>query len=98
MNSNILKKVRPIPLEEFEKRFDDRQLGKIDAYQKYFEALMRVRDVRKELGLSQRELAARSGVPQETISRIESGKRNVNIQTLISLASAMGKKVRVELI
>ena len=36
---------------------------------------------RKSLGLSQSELAAKAGVRQETISRIESGKHSVTVRT-----------------
>lgn len=48
--------------------------------------LMAARD-RK--GLSQRALSQQTGVPQKTISRIESGKDVPKIQTLITLADAL---------
>ena len=44
---------------------------------------------RKSRKLSQKELADLAGVPQVTISSIESGARNPSIPTLFSLLVAM---------
>ena len=48
---------------------------------------IRVARVRK--GLSQRELSARSGVPQSHISKIESGGVDLRVSSLIVLARAL---------
>lgn len=53
-----------------------------------------VMNVRKQAGLSQRQLADASHVPQSTIARIESGA-NTSIETLAKIAHALGKKVTV---
>lgn len=50
--------------------------------------------IRKESGLSQRDLAVSSNVPQSTIARIESGA-NTSIDTLTKIANALGKKLTV---
>ncbi|MCC4380074.1 helix-turn-helix domain-containing protein, partial [Limosilactobacillus reuteri] len=50
--------------------------------------------VRKESGLSQRDLATVSDVPQSTIARIESGA-NTSIDTLTKIANALGKRLTV---
>ncbi|PAV40010.1 hypothetical protein CJ260_00800 [Megasphaera sp. ASD88] len=47
-------------------------------------------DARKESGMTQKELAAASGVAQSEISKIERGKKNVTIETLEKLAAGMG--------
>ena len=44
---------------------------------------------RKSLGLSQSELAAKAGVRQETISRIESGKHSVTVKTYDKIFDAL---------
>ena len=44
---------------------------------------------RKSLGLSQSELAAKAGVRQETISRIESGKHSVTVKTYDKIFNAL---------
>ena len=52
-----------------------------------------VRRIRKERGLTQRGLAGLSGVDQATISMAESGKRRPHLETLDSLADALGVEV-----
>lgn len=47
-----------------------------------------VRDARRTRGLSQRELAARSGIPQSAIARLESGQVIPRFDTLSRLLSA----------
>lgn len=48
---------------------------------------------RKELGLSQAELAKRAGLTQPLISRVESGDfKNFEIQTLIRIATALNAR------
>ena len=51
---------------------------------------------RKISGLTQSELAEKSGVPQETISRIERGRSNPTLGTLEKLAKAMGVEITVK--
>ena len=47
-------------------------------------------EARREAGLSQRELARRSGVPQAAISRIEAGRVAPRTSTLDRLLAACG--------
>ncbi|MGB8954915.1 MAG: helix-turn-helix transcriptional regulator [Tumebacillaceae bacterium] len=49
-------------------------------------------DRRKELGLSQRELAERSGIKQPVIARMESGASIPRLETVFKLAYVMGLK------
>jgi transcriptional regulator with XRE-family HTH domain len=49
-----------------------------------------IRYLREEQGLSQSELARRSRLTQATISRIESGSRRGDIETLALLAAGLG--------
>lgn len=50
----------------------------------------RLREHRENQGLSQQELADRSGISVATISRIESKERPVNPPTARKLANALG--------
>ncbi|MGC3999731.1 MAG: helix-turn-helix domain-containing protein [Anaeromyxobacter sp.] len=50
-------------------------------------------DLRKVAGLSQRQLAARSGVQQADISRIEAGDANPTLATISALAYALGAEL-----
>lgn len=58
------------------------------------ESAVALTHVRKEAGLTQRELATVSKVPQSTIARIETGA-NTSIDTLTKIANALGKKLTV---
>lgn len=50
----------------------------------------RITGFRRDAGLSQRELAKKSGVAQSTISAAERGKRTPDLDTLRALAASMG--------
>lgn len=54
-----------------------------------------VRNLREELGMSQRKFAELVGKPQSTIARIESGKMNVSINVLNEIADATNQNLTV---
>ena len=54
-----------------------------------------VKMARRRAGLSQRELARRSGVAQPTISRVESGRMSPTFDTLNALVEACGMQIAV---
>lgn len=49
--------------------------------------------IRQEAGLSQRDLAARCGIAQSTVYRIEAGKFAVRLDLLENIANALGRTV-----
>lgn len=49
-----------------------------------------LRHARRRAGLTQRELAARTGIPQETIARIETGRVDPRVGTLDRLLEGCG--------
>ncbi|ELM6610202.1 helix-turn-helix domain-containing protein [Vibrio cholerae] len=51
--------------------------------------LQSLREARVRKGFSQRELSARSGVPQSHISKIESGGVDLRMSSLIALARVL---------
>ena len=51
-----------------------------------------VSETRRDLGLSQRQLALRSGMTQAAVSRIERGKVSPSFRTLRQLMLAMGRE------
>jgi transcriptional regulator with XRE-family HTH domain len=53
---------------------------------------IRLREARERLGLSQEEVAQRSGVHATEVSRMEAGKRDPKISTLRRLAKAVEVK------
>lgn len=52
---------------------------------------------RRELGLSQHDLAALTRTTQSAIARLESGQRPPRIDTLLRIASALDTELHVEL-
>lgn len=50
---------------------------------------------RKEAGLSQRDLAEKAGLTQNTIYKIENGKFSVGIDVLGKVAEALNRKVDI---
>lgn len=49
-----------------------------------------LRHARRRAGLTQRQLAAKTGVPQETIARIEAGRADPRVSTLDRLLEGCG--------
>lgn len=49
-----------------------------------------VRRLRTSTGLSQEELAARAGLHRTYISSVERGQRNVSLENIFAIASALG--------
>lgn len=45
---------------------------------------------RLEKGMTQRELVQKTGIPQPNLSRIERGRQDVTVSTLLNLCSALG--------
>jgi len=56
-----------------------------------------IREARKQLGLSQKELAEKMGVKQSMVSRWESSECNYTIDTLIEIANALKLSVQCPL-
>ena len=53
-------------------------------------------DVRKKSGMTQKELAERTGIAQGDISKLERGSANPSIRTLKRLAKGMGMVLKIE--
>jgi transcriptional regulator with XRE-family HTH domain len=53
----------------------------------------RLQALRTKRGLSQRELAEKSGISREYIARLETARQDPTLSTLEKLAKALGVKV-----
>ncbi|MCI7445473.1 MAG: helix-turn-helix transcriptional regulator [Solobacterium sp.] len=54
--------------------------------------------VRKERGLTQKQLSELTGISQSDISRIENGTRNPSLEMIKRLATGMGMRLKLEFI
>ena len=55
-------------------------------------------DARQNCGMTQADLARKTGMKQNAISRIETGDTNPTLGTLHRLARGMGKRLKVEFV
>lgn len=62
------------------------------------DAAVIVREMRDDLGMSQKEFAKYVHKPQSTITRIESGTMNVNMQLLNEIATAAHRRLKLTLV
>lgn len=51
--------------------------------------------VRKELGLTQEQVAQKAGVAQQVVSRMENRENSPNLRNLIKISKALGLKLRI---
>lgn len=97
MNTAKLKKLT-IKLKDFSRDITNDERKLVDAEKKYYQLVVTLRKSREQLGFTQGKLAQLSHLPRTTITKIESGSRNATIQTLMSIAQAMGKKIELKLV
>lgn len=71
----------------------DRDL--FDAETKEFCIAQTLREERIRAGLTQQQLADLMGTKKAYISRVETGKQNLNLTTLFRLFECLGKKVAI---
>ncbi len=55
-------------------------------------------DVRKELGISQKELSEKTKIPQASISKFENGHNVPSLQILQRLADGLGKRLIIDFV
>ncbi|CCG91067.1 MULTISPECIES: helix-turn-helix domain-containing protein [Bacilli] len=60
------------------------------------EVAVKVRDLRENMGMSQREFASLIGKPQSTIARIESGSMNASTKVLSEIAQATNQRLTIQ--
>jgi len=58
----------------------------------------KIAGIRRSLGLSQKEFANKMRVSQQLISRIEKGRENISLITLINISRALGRQVQVDFV
>ena len=69
-----------------------------EALEVEFSIVQALIDARESSGLTQSELAKRTGIAQGDISKFENGNGNPSIKTLKRLAQGMGKTLKIEFV
>lgn len=69
-----------------------------DALEVEFSIVQALIDARESSGLTQSELAKRTGIAQGDISKFENGNGNPSVKTLKRLAQGMGKTLKIEFV
>ena len=75
---------------EFKKEWDD--------IQPEMDVIRAMIDARIEQNLTQKDLAARTGIDQADISKLENGTRNPSLKLLKKLASGLGMRLKIEFV
>lgn len=83
-------------LDGYKEDASPEDLAEFAAKLEHFELVSSLIERRKELHMSQTELAATSGLSQPEISRIESGATNPTVGTLVKLARGLGSRIRLD--
>ena len=80
-----------------EQQLSDPELRReYDAQQPEHAIIQTMIDARKHAGMTQKELAIRTGIAQSDICKLEKGNANPSLRTLQWLASGMGMTLRIE--
>lgn len=90
-----LKRGELIPYEQVWRGYSHKDQETILEKARYLKAAIELRRLRKQLHLSQETLAKKISVQREFISRIESGRQNVTLETLYRIAQATGKEFKL---
>lgn len=102
MNKKLPKKIQQaivkgelIPYERVFHAYSRKDQKEILEKTHYLKAAIELRQLRRRLRLSQDQLAKKMSVRREFISRIESGRQNVTLETLYRIADAAGKELHL---
>ncbi|HQA61039.1 MAG TPA: helix-turn-helix transcriptional regulator [Tepidanaerobacteraceae bacterium] len=84
--------------EEINRRLEnDAELKKAYDYaQQEYEVAKQLKKTRNEMGFSQREVARKSGLTQQMVSRIETLDNSPTLRNLIRYADSVGLQIKLE--
>ena len=69
-----------------------------DALAPEFAIIQAMIDARQASGMTQKQLADKTGIAQSDISKLERGNANPSLRTLQRLAAGMGMQIKIEFI
>ena len=97
-HNNLKGRIRKVatPYKEILSGLPKQEQEEIGQLARYYKLQMMIREYRRSQKLSQAEFAARVNMPRTMISKIETGNRNVTLETLMILAQGMGKELVID--
>lgn len=85
--------------ETLEEQLKDPEFKKeYDALEPELTIIKALLSAREASGLTQKDLAERTGIAQGDISKLETGNANPSLRTLQRLAAGMGMKLKLEFV
>lgn len=69
-----------------------------DALEPEFSIIQAMIDARKASGLTQQQLAEKTGIAQADISKLKNGSANPSLRTLRRLADGLGMRLKLEFV
>lgn len=79
--------------DEFEKEnFTEQEIAESEARVRIICEMI---EARKEQGMTQKELEIRSGIKQPVIARMENGKTDPQLSTVLRVLAALGKTIEI---
>ncbi|MCD8067908.1 MAG: helix-turn-helix transcriptional regulator [Lachnospiraceae bacterium] len=77
--------------------FDPETAKEYEELRPQYEVISQIIKVRDEQGITQQELAERTGIKQSNISRFEGGNYNPSLEFLARIARGLGMELHIEL-
>ena len=90
----FIKEGKLIDYDELFASYPKEYQEKVKETAKFIVARMEIKRLRQEKRLSQEALAKKMKVKREFVSRIESGRQNITLETLFRIARATGKEFK----
>lgn len=81
--------------KNYVKSIDNDNLRRIEEIEEIAAIVGAIIEQRQALGISQRELAVRCGMPQSSVARIETLKTVPNLETILKIMQPLGLKLTV---
>ena len=75
---------------------DPETKAEFEALRPYYEVVSQIIKARTEQGLTQEDLAVRTGLQRSNISRLESGNYNPSLDLLSRVAKGLGLELHIE--
>jgi DNA-binding XRE family transcriptional regulator len=91
----LLDENKPVPFSLVYDALSVAEKKRADERAEYYENLFALREARHKKKLTQQQLADKVGIPRATISKIESGKRNMTFDTFHKVLKALNLRMEI---